>query len=141
MAKPSHVEAFDYISEGAHNEIRDYIAFGMFMRSEKNWVANHKTPDPDDAAYRLYHHALLNPYERERYREAADKVLRDFATSAVSAEHNELLKHHRKFRGSGILEAVFGAIAWTFILIAATIAARRVGIDLLEVYKHAAGGG
>jgi hypothetical protein len=49
MAKPSHVEAFDYISEGAHNEIRDYIAFGMFMRSEKNWVAKQRTPDPDDA--------------------------------------------------------------------------------------------
>jgi hypothetical protein len=141
MAKPSHVDAFDYISEGTHNEIRDYIAFGIFMQSEKNWVAKQRTPDPDDAAYRLYHHTLLNPYERERYRDAADKVLRDFATRAISAEHDELLKHHRRFRGLGILEAVFGALAWTAVLIAATIAARRVGIDLLEVYKHAAGGG
>jgi hypothetical protein len=142
MAKPSHVEAFDYISEGTHNEIRDYIAFGIFMQSEKNWVAKQRTPDdPDDAAYRLYHHTLLNPYERERYRDAADKVLRDFATRAISAEHDELLKHHRRFRGLGILEAVFGALAWTAVLIAATIAARRVGIDLLEVYKHAAGRG
>ena len=140
MAKPSHVEAFDFISEGNNDEIRDYIAFGIFMRSEKNW-AQQKAPEPDDAAYRLYHHTLLNPYERERYREAATKVLSDFATTAISAEYNELLKHHRKFRGLGILEAVLGAIAWTVILIVITILAQRAGIDLLEVYKHAAGGG
>src|SRR5262249_31589912 len=127
MAKPSHVDAFDFFSEGTQNEMRSYVAFGMFMQSEKNWVAT-RAPDPDDAAYRLYHHTLLNPYERERYREAADKVLRDFATKAISAEHDELLKHHRKFRGLGILEAVFGALAWTAILIAATIVARRAGI-------------
>ena len=75
MAKPSHVEAFDYISEGTQSEIKDYIAFGIFMQSEKNWVAQ-RTIDPDDAAYRLYHQTLLNPYERERYREAADKVFK-----------------------------------------------------------------
>jgi hypothetical protein len=140
MAKPSHVAAFDYISEGTQSEIKDYIAFGIFMQSEKNWVAQ-RTIDPDDAAYRLYHQTLLNPYERERYREAADKVLRDFATKAISAEYNDLLKHHRKFRCVGVLEAVIGAVAWTVILIGATIVAHRGGIDLLEYYRRAAGGG
>jgi hypothetical protein len=140
MAKPSHVEAFDYISEGTQSEIRDYIAFGIFMQSEKNWVAQ-RTIDSDDAAYKLYHQTLLNPYERERYREAADRVLRDFATKAISAEYDDLLKHHRKFRGSGIFEAVIGAAAWTALLIGATVIARWGGIDLIEIYRRAAGGG
>ena len=30
MPKPTHVAVFDFISEGTQDEIRDYIAFGMF---------------------------------------------------------------------------------------------------------------
>ena len=39
MPKPAHVEAFEFISEGTQNEIRDYIAFGLFMRSEDEWAS------------------------------------------------------------------------------------------------------
>jgi hypothetical protein len=44
MPKPAHVEAFEFISEGTQNEIRDYIAFGLFMRSEDEWVSGRDRP-------------------------------------------------------------------------------------------------
>jgi hypothetical protein len=119
MPKPSHVEAFDFITEGTQNEIRNYIAFGMFMQSEKSWLAQ-RPSEPSDAEYRRYHQALLTSHERERFREAADAALKNFATKAISAERSELLTHHRKFRCLGVVEATLGAFVWTAILIVVT---------------------
>ena len=45
MPKPSHVEAFEFITEGTQNEIRDYIAFALFMQAEDNWVLETKRFD------------------------------------------------------------------------------------------------
>ena len=39
MPKPAHVEAFEFITEGTQNDIKDYVAFGLFMRSENNWAS------------------------------------------------------------------------------------------------------
>jgi hypothetical protein len=97
--------------------------------------------DPTEDDYRQYHGSVLNPYERERFRDAADQVLRRFATNAIRAERQELLRHHRTFRWMGVWEAVSGAAAWTALLIGVTIAAARGGVDLLEYYRRALGHG
>lgn len=138
MPKPAHVEAFEFICEGTQNPIRDYIAFGMFMRSEDSWVSERGTT-PTPAEYKRYHENILTAHERGRYREGADKVLANFAATAIQAERTDLLKHHRKFRGFGILEAIAGGFLWTALLVVITILAERAGIDLLEIYKRAAG--
>jgi hypothetical protein len=143
MPKPTHVAAFDFISEGTHDEIRDYIAFGMFMRSEESWVESlvaSKGSEPSDTDYRRYHQGLT-ARERERLRGDATKSLKKYADSAINEARDDLLKHHRKFRWFGVLEAAFGAAAWTGFLIFATIAAQRGGIDILEVYRRLYGGG
>jgi hypothetical protein len=137
MTKPTHVKAFEFITEGTQNEMRDYIAFGLFMQSESKMVAE-KGSIPTSTEYEKYHQYILNAYERERFRAGADQVLANFAATAINTE---LLTRHRKFRWGGVLEAILGAAAWTFILIAVTIAARRGGIDLLDYYRRAAGGG
>jgi hypothetical protein len=72
MPKPSHVEAFEFVCEG--NEIRDYIAFGVFMQSEEKWVAE-RGSSPTETEYKRYHENLLNNYERDRFRAAADDIL------------------------------------------------------------------
>lgn len=138
MPKPAHVEAFEFITEGTQNDIKDYVAFGLFMRSENNWASGKDLP-PTDNEYRRYHGAILTPYERERYRTGATQVLQDFAVKAIQAERTALLKHHRKFRLFGILEAILGAFLWTLLLIVLTVWAARGGIDILEFYKRAAG--
>jgi hypothetical protein len=135
MPKPAHVEAFEFISEGTQNEIRDYIAFGLFMRSEDQWASGKARP-PTDSEYRKYHESLLTPYERDRYRDGANKVLEGFAASAKRAD---LLKHHKKFRWFGILEGFGAAFFWTVFLIVSTILAFWGGIDILDKYERIAG--
>ena len=90
MPKPAHVEAFEFITEGTQNDIKDYVAFGLFMRSENNWASGKDSP-PTDNEYRRYHGAILTPYERERYRTGATQVLQDFAVKAIQAERTALL--------------------------------------------------
>lgn len=138
MPTPKHVEAFEFISEGNQNEIRDFIAFGIFMRSEKEWAAQEGRA-LTEADYAKYHAHILNAYERERFRTAANDVLTNFAARAIDAKSKEFLKHHRKFRWNGICEAFWGAFFWSAFLIAGTIFAQRGGIDILEIYKRAAG--
>jgi hypothetical protein len=138
MPKPAHVEAFEFISEGTKNEIRDYIAFGLFMRSEDEWVSG-LTQLPTNAEYKKYHEGLLTPYERERFRTGAATVLEDFAAKAIQAERTDLLKHHWKFRCFGVLEAVLGAFLWTVLLVVITILVAWGGIDIFEYYKRANG--
>ena len=138
MPKPAHVEAFEFMIDGTQNEIKDCIAFGLFMRSENNWVSGKDSP-PTEADYRRYHGHLLTPLERERYRDGATQVLQDFAVKAIQAERTALLKHHRRFRPLGILEGISAAFLWTLLLIVITVLAARAGIDILEYYKRAAG--
>jgi hypothetical protein len=138
MPAPSHVEAFQLLTGGSQDPIRDYIAFGLFMQSEAAWVAQRPTP-PTETQYRNYHQNILTPLERNRFRDGANSVLADFATKAIAAKSSEFLKHHRKFRIKGICEAFLGALFWTLFLIGGTILARRAGIDLLEIYKRAGG--
>jgi hypothetical protein len=113
MPKPAHVEAFEFMIEGTQNEIKDYIAFGLFMRSENNWVSEKDSP-PTDNDYRRYHGAILTAYERERYRTGATQVLQDFAVKAIQAERTALLKHHRKFRLFRHLGGNFGSVPLDF---------------------------
>jgi hypothetical protein len=138
MPKLSHVEAFEFFSEGTQDEIRDYIAFGLFMRSENAWASAKSTP-LTEADYRRYHSHILTTLERERFRNGAIQVLDNFAARAIQTERADLLRHHRKFRWLGIVEGVLGAFFWTLLLIVITIVAERAGIDLLEYYKRAAG--
>jgi hypothetical protein len=138
MSKPAHVEAFEFLSEGTQDEIRDYIAFGLFMRSEDGWASG-KARLPTDAEYRKYHEHILTPLERGRYRDGAIKVLEGFAASAIAKERADLLRYHKRFRWAGIVEGILGAFCWTLLLLVLTIVAFRGGIDILEYYKTAAG--
>jgi hypothetical protein len=138
MPKPSHVKAFEFISEGTQDEIRDYIAFGLFMESEDEWASGKEDHLTDDE-YKKYHDHILTPLQRERFRAGAVQVLDNFAARAIQAERVDLLKHHRKFRCAGIVEAILGAFLWTLLLIVLTVLAARAGIDILEYYKRAAG--
>jgi len=38
-----------------------------------------------------------------------------------------------------VLEGILGAAGWTIFLVIATILAQRARIDILEIYKRAAG--
>ena len=137
MPTPSHVRAFQFISDGTTNEIRDYIAFGIFMEAEASWAAT--KGDLSEAQYRRYHDHLFIPFERNRLRRDADQALARFAAQAVDARSAELLRHHRRFRWKGVLEGILGAAGWTIFLVVATILAQRARIDILEIYKRAAG--
>ena len=103
-------------------------------------VVASKGSEPTDAQYRRYHQ-ILTSRERERLRGDASIALKRYTDRAISEARDDLLKHHRKFRWFGVLEAAFGAAAWTGLLIVATIAAHRGGIDILDVYRRAYGGG
>jgi hypothetical protein len=149
MTKPSHVEAFEFFTENSQSEIRDFIAFGLFMQSEDEW-ASQNDKSPTDAEYRRYHQNLLTPLQRDRLRAGADDVLRSYAIEAIRAANSAFLsqalaqyrleasKGYGLFRKFGVLEAILGALAWTLVLIFVSIVAQRFGIDLLEYYKHAA---
>jgi hypothetical protein len=98
-------------------------------------LAGHLSGQLADADYRRYHQYMLNPRERERFREAADQALNKFAADAIAAQGTaESQRHHLQFRWFGVLEAVLGAVAgaavWTFILIFGSVAAHRAGIGL-----------
>jgi hypothetical protein len=56
---------------------------------------------------------------------------------ALSAYQESAERGHGRFRRWGIVEATFGALLWTIILIALTIIAAWSGIDLLEYYQKA----
>src|SRR5262249_28547215 len=129
--------AFEFILAGSQNEIRDYVAFGLFMQSENEWASQKELRT--DAEYKKYHENLLTPRQKERLRGDAEKVLSNFAAQAISAEESAVLGRHRKFRLFGVTEAVLGAFIWTVILIVVSILAARAGIDILEYYKKAAG--
>jgi hypothetical protein len=155
MPKPTHVRSFEKFLETDRNEIRNYIAFGLFMQSENDWVANRsRTPTDDD--YKNYHDTLLTPLELRRYREAADVVLTDFANKAVNSGHTKLLadslrqyrtdlqqhgtntaNHHQAFRRNGVREAIWGAFWWTIILIVFSFILAFANIDPFEYYRKA----
>jgi hypothetical protein len=88
MPTPSHVRAFQFISEGATSEIRDYIAFGIFMKAEASWAA--KKGDLSETQYSRYHDHLLTSFQRERLRTEADLALVKFAAEAVDEKSAEL---------------------------------------------------
>jgi hypothetical protein len=81
----------------------------------------------------------------------AEELLTDFANGIVEEKRPIFLEQslaayrdaasegHRGFRGWGIIEATGGAFVWAILLIAATIVAARVGIDIVETYQRAAG--
>ena len=134
MPKPSHVEAFELFLSNTTNDLRDYIAFGLFMKAEAEWAAK-KQESPTDDDYKIYHEHILSPYNLGMYRSGADKVLDSFAHEVQASLSNE----HRKFRWKAIIEAFLGAFFWTVFLIVASVIANQAGIDLLEVYKRFAG--
>ena len=84
MPKPSHVEAFEFFTEGESDRIRDHIAFGLFMDAEREWALKSETTRTD-AEYKRYHENLLTPTQRQQFRSAAIKVLDDFAFKAIKA--------------------------------------------------------
>jgi hypothetical protein len=148
MPKPTHVESFEKFVNGDRNEIRNYIAFGLFMESENNWVANRSQP-PTANEYKSYHENFLTPLELQRFKEAADTTLRDFANKAINSEQTKLLAdnlhqyrsdsaaHHQVFRRNGVNEAIWGAFWWTIILIIFSFILAFANIDPLEYYHKA----
>jgi hypothetical protein len=143
MPAPPHIGSFQQFSErlpGDH--LRASIAFGLFMQSEHKWVVG-QNPEPNEAKCRNYHHDFLNNHEINRFIEEAGNRLNQFANAVVEQKRDafltETLKHHKRFRWKGALEALIGACAWTALLIGVSAAAHWGGIDLLEVAKHWAG--
>lgn len=61
----------------------------------------------------------------------AKKHLLDATKGAIEAAHKT-----KKSSARGVAEAVGGALIWTLLLLGLSIAAHRVGIDLLETYKR-----
>jgi hypothetical protein len=147
MAGPPHVQAFKHFLENDDDAIRDYIAFGLYMKAEVDWVAGKEKP-PTETEYRHFHQIYLTPRQTSLIKGAADDVLAKYTTDAVNLEQGKFLVHaleqykseaakgHRKFRWMGVPEAALGAVLWTAILIV-TIMAERGGIDILEYYKRA----
>lgn len=86
----------------------------------------------------------------ERVTREAEQMLEQFSSDVVRAHEKlaaksavegaiEAVHGTRKSFFRGATEAVVGAFAWTVILIVASVIAQRLGIDLLEAYKKAAG--
>jgi hypothetical protein len=137
MSKLLHVRAFEYFSQNIPNELKAFVAFGLFMEAERKWASGQKDW-PSETKYRGYHQNYLTPHQTDEYRDAAERVLINFSNNVV-AETLTQYKGHTKFRWWGIVEAVIGAFIWSILLIALTIIAQRIGVDILEVYKRLAG--
>jgi hypothetical protein len=96
MPKPTHVESFEKFSD--NDKIRNYIAFGLFMESEDNWVANREQP-PTTNEYKTYQEHVLTPLGLQNYKNAADDILRDFASKSVNSEQTRLLADNLRSTG------------------------------------------
>jgi len=90
------------------------------------------------------------PYFLNQYEDQAQKLLSDFGEAILASNQKKVLASAvegaieaahktKKAFARGISEAVVGALVWTVILIGITIIAQRVGIDVIEIYKRAAG--
>jgi hypothetical protein len=146
MSKPPHVESFEKFADD--DEIRNYIAFGLFMEAENDWVANKPQP-PTSAEYKNYHENVLSPRGLQNYKNAAEEVIRNFANKTVNSEQTKLLAdsllqyridsaaHHQAFRLNGVKEAVYGAFLWTVLLIAFSFILVFANIDPIEYYHKA----
>jgi hypothetical protein len=148
MPKPTHVESFEKFIHNDKNEIRNYIAFGLFMESENNWTASRPQP-PTPSEYKSYHENFLTPFELQRFKDAADTILGDFTSKSINSEQTKLLaenlrqyriessSHHQAFRRNGVKEAIFGAFWWTIILIVFSFILAFSNIDPIEYYHKA----
>lgn len=145
---PAHALTFQRFAEQIPNHLEASIAFGLFMESETMWAA--RAGNPSDAKYRNYQEALTD-HEIGRYAQQARDFLSNFGSDAVASKQAEFLREsleqyesaarrgHSRFRGWGIVEAVFGAFVWTLALIAISFVLKYAGIDLVEIYRKVAG--
>jgi hypothetical protein len=151
MPKPLHVSAFEHFNNNIQNQIEAFVAFGLFMESERLW-AQEEPNQPTEATYRTYHRIYLIPHETERYKQSATQVLSDLANEAIDGAHVAFLADalhryrvaastgHAKFRWRGVVEATAGALTWTLVLILFSVILAWQGIDIIEYYQRATHG-
>jgi hypothetical protein len=150
MPLPVHISSFRLFSESIPDHLTASVAFGVFMQSEAIWI-DEQNPQPTETRCRNYHRDFLNEHEIERYRQAAERLLNDFANRVISTKKEEFLTQalrqyqnsarvgHRGFRCWGIVEATIGALVWSILLIIIYIIVANRGIDILDVYRNAVG--
>ena len=150
MAPPPHVSAFEKINSRISNHLEASLAFGLFLRSEREWAAT-QNPEPTEAKYRNYQRMFLTDHQIDRLAEEASEFLRKFGDEAIARKRSEILAEsidqyrataaigHRGFRWWGVAEAVGGAFLWTVMLIVISIVLARAEIDLIAIYQKAVG--
>jgi hypothetical protein len=150
MPLPPHIDSFQRFNEVIPDHLVASVAFGLFMRSERIW-ADGQNPEPTETRCRNYHRDYLTNHEIVRYKQNAENLLTGFANGIVAAQQPAFLAQalaayrraaavgHKGFRFWGIGEVAGGAFVWAILLIVLSIIAARVGIDIFEAYKRAAG--
>jgi hypothetical protein len=150
MPLPVHALSFRRFSENIPDHLTASVAFGLFMQSEGIWIAE-QNPEPTETRCRNYHRNFLNEHEIQRYKQAAEVLLNNFANGVISTKREEFLTQalqqyqssarvgHRGFRYWGIVEATIGALVWSILLIVVYVIVAEHGIDILDLYRKATG--
>ena len=81
------VAAFEQFRSTIENQIEAFVAFGLFMESERLW-AQGESNQPTEATYRRYHQIYLTHHETERYKQSATQVLSDLANEAIDGRRS-----------------------------------------------------
>lgn len=146
----AHYKAFDKLvkDKARPQQLNALVAFGLYMEAECRWAERFDKPTDTDCV--TYHNNGSMPYFLNQYEDQAQKLLSDFGEAILASNQKKVLASAvegaieaahktKKAFARGISEAVVGALVWTVILIGITIIAQRVGIDVIEIYKRAAG--
>ncbi len=91
MPKPLHVLAFERFNNNNNNQLEAFVAFGLFMQSERLWALGLPN-EPDEATYRNYHNIYLTAHETERYKQSAREVLSKLGNEAIDKAHEVFLE-------------------------------------------------
>src|SRR5271165_2954925 len=146
MPKPLHVLAYEQFNNNNNNDIESFVAFGLFMQSERLWALGEPN-EPEEETYRTRHHFYLIAPETERYKQRAREVLSDLGNEAIDKAREVSLENalnryetaasagHAKFRWWGIIEATAGALTWTLVLILFSVILAWNRIDIIEYYQ------
>jgi hypothetical protein len=146
---PPHVSTFQRFNDRIDDPLEASVAFGLFMEAEWEWAA--EQGNPSDTQYRRYQRDALTDRYIDMFRDNARVVLSKFGSEAVAARRIEILQQalrryeaaaargHGKFRKWGVVEAFFGAFAWTLALILFAFVLNYAGIDVIEVFHKVAG--
>jgi hypothetical protein len=154
-ARP-HLPAYQFLvvqrpSKVLSDQLEALVALGLYFESECKYFASF-TAEPTPRELEAFHRVVSAPSALGKLREEATRLVdrfgdevvakaqRDHLTQAVAAAVEAVHGAPRSF-WRGVWEAITAAALYSVMLIIFSIIAHRLGIDILEAYRHAYGPG